>query len=105
MCLMPLLLAFRANFSAATQVRTVHTKTSARDAVCPGHAGQVNGDEPRARGRGRRRAAVRDDRAGSAVMRALVGGEPARDDIALLMLRRHAQDEAPGQPGLFASGR
>ena len=45
------------------------------------------------------------DLACSAVMRALVGGEPARDDIALLMLRRHAQDEAPGPPGLFASGR
>jgi sigma-B regulation protein RsbU (phosphoserine phosphatase) len=45
------------------------------------------------------------DMACSAVMRALVGGEPARDDIALLMLRRHAQDEAPGPHGLFASGR
>lgn len=29
----------------------------------------------------------------AAVMRALVGSEPARDDIALLMIRRHAGRE------------
>jgi serine phosphatase RsbU (regulator of sigma subunit) len=29
----------------------------------------------------------------AAVMRALVGSEPARDDIALLMIRRHAEKE------------
>jgi len=34
----------------------------------------------------------------SAVMRALVGSEPARDDIALLMLRRQDPGEAPGPP-------
>ena len=41
----------------------------------------------------------------SAVMRALVGSEPVRDDIAMLMLRRRAQDEAPGPPEPFAPGR
>jgi len=46
------------------------------------------------------------DLACSAVMRALVGGEPARDDIALLMLRRQVPGEGqtlPLEP--FASGR
>jgi phosphoserine phosphatase RsbU/P len=38
------------------------------------------------------------DLACSAVMRALVGSEPARDDIALLMLRRQASGDAPGPP-------
>jgi len=36
------------------------------------------------------------DAACSAVMRALVGSEPARDDIALLMLRRQVSGDAPG---------
>jgi phosphoserine phosphatase RsbU/P len=36
------------------------------------------------------------DLACSAVMRALVGSEPARDDIALLMLRRQAPGDEPG---------
>jgi phosphoserine phosphatase RsbU/P len=36
------------------------------------------------------------DAACSAVMRALVGSEPARDDIALLMLRRPIPGDAPG---------
>ncbi|MGH3259516.1 MAG: PP2C family protein-serine/threonine phosphatase [Streptosporangiaceae bacterium] len=36
------------------------------------------------------------DLACSAVMRALAGNEPARDDIALLMLRRQAPGDAPG---------
>ena len=34
----------------------------------------------------------------SAVMRALVGSESARDDIALLMLRRQVPGDAPGPP-------
>jgi sigma-B regulation protein RsbU (phosphoserine phosphatase) len=38
------------------------------------------------------------DLACSAVMRALVGSEPARDDIALLMLRRQVPGEAPDPP-------
>lgn len=36
----------------------------------------------------------------AAVMRALVDSEPARDDIALLMVRRPADpDRQPGDPG------
>ena len=38
------------------------------------------------------------DQACSAVMRALVGSEPARDDIALLMLRRRVPGDAPRAP-------
>jgi len=38
------------------------------------------------------------DAACSAVMRALVGSEPARDDIALLMIRRQVLPDPPGIP-------
>jgi serine phosphatase RsbU (regulator of sigma subunit) len=36
------------------------------------------------------------DAACAAVMQALIGGEPARDDIALLMVRRQVASDAPG---------
>jgi serine phosphatase RsbU (regulator of sigma subunit) len=35
----------------------------------------------------------------AAVMKALVGSEPARDDIALLMIRRPGRRSAPAMPG------